>query len=260
MRTHRLPTLKSPIKFEIKMSTNKPVTSKTLPPEIVDKLMKISTATISTILFKKGLRNVWIRSALPLNSGQPKAAGRAFTMRFVPMREDLASPKAWSSPTSTRVAVEHMPAGSIAVVDAMGVTDAGIFGDILCARMKVRGVCGLVTDGVVRDINGVRSSGLPVWAKGTASPAAVASLTFVGWEEPVACGGVAIFPGDIIVMDDDGAIVIPDAYLADVLDEGLEQEKLEAWILQQVENGAELPGLYPPNEENMNRYKSSSSE
>lgn len=217
-------------------------------------LQQLTTATISTVLFKKGLRNVWIRGAMPLSPGQPRVAGRAFTMRFVPMREDLANPKAWSSPRSTRVAVEQMPSGCVAVVDAMGVTDAGIFGDILCARMRVRGVAGLVTDGVVRDIPGVRASGLPVWARGTAAPAAVASLTFVNWEEPIACGGVAVFPGDVVVVDEDGAILIPEAYLDEVLTAGPEQEKLEAWILSEVELGAELPGLYPPNAENQSRY------
>ena len=231
-----------------------------LSADVVKILSQVTTATISTVLFKKGLRNVWIRGATALSPGQPRIVGRAFTMRFVPMREDLANPQAWSSPRSTRVAVEQMPAGCIAVVDAMGNTDAGIFGDILCARMHRRGVAGLVTDGVVRDILGVRASGLPVWARGTAAPAAVASLTFINWQEPVGCGGVAVFPGDVIVVDEDGAIVIPDAYLNDVLSAGPEQEKLEAWVLSEVEAGAELPGLYPPNAENQARYVKATSE
>ncbi|MFS8980046.1 ribonuclease activity regulator RraA [Cupriavidus necator] len=226
----------------------------TLDPQTIETLKAITTATISTILFKKGLRNVWLRGPLPLKRGQGRIAGRAFTMRFIPMRDDLSSPQAWSSPKSTRVAVEQMPAGSIAVVDAMGVRDAGIFGDILCARMKVRGVAGLVTDGVVRDITGVIGSELPVWAQGTSSPAAVASLHFVNWQEPIACGGVAVFPGDIIVADDDGAVLIPPEYLEEVLKQGPEQERLEAWILTEVEQGEALPGLYPPNEEAAARY------
>ena len=231
------------------------LTPATLSPAVAQTLCQLTTATISTVLFKKGLRNVWLRGAMPLMARQPRIAGRAFTMRFVPMREDLANPQAWSSPRSTRVAIEQMPDGCIAVVDAMGVTDAGILGDILCARMHYRGVLGLVTDGVVRDISGVRASGLPVWARGTAAPAAVASLTFVNWQEPVACGGVAVFPGDVVVVDEDGAIVIPDAYLDEVLSAGPEQEKLEAWVLAKVESGEALPGLYPPNEANQARYK-----
>ena len=122
--------------------------------EIVRILSAVTTATITTILLKKGLRNVWLRGTRPLKPGQPRIVGPAFTLRFVPAREDLATPESWSSPTSTRAAIEAMPPGCIAVVDAMGVTDAGIFGDILCARMAKRGVAALVTDGVVRDVAG----------------------------------------------------------------------------------------------------------
>jgi regulator of RNase E activity RraA len=218
-------------------------------------LSAVSTATITTILLKKGLRNVWMRGPKPLRANQPRMAGRAFTLRFVPAREDLATPASWSSPRSTRAAVEAMTEGSIVVVDAMGVTDAGIFGDILCARMKKRGVAGLVTDGVIRDLPGVLGTKLPVWAQGTAAPPAVSSMTFVNWQEPIGCGGVAVFPDDVIVADDDGAVLIPAALLDEVLAAAPEQERLEAWIMSEVENGASLPGLYPPNDENKARYE-----
>ena len=180
--------------------------------------------------------------------------GRAFTLRFVPAREDLATPESWAAPNSTRAAIEAMPEGCIAVVDAMGVQDAGIFGDILCQRMQRRHVAALVTDGVVRDVAGVLATGLPVWCSGVAAPPSVASLTFVGWQQPVACGGVAVFPGDVVVIDDDGAVLIPDALLDYVLEHAPEQEQLEAWIMREVEGGAALPGLYPPNAENKARY------
>src|SRR6201747_2051565 len=153
--------------------------SMSLTPEAIATLSKVSTATITTVLLKKGLRNVWLRGTRPLRPGQPRLVGAAFTLRFVPAREDLATPESWSSPISTRTAIEAMPAGCIAVVDAMGVTDAGIFGDILCARMMKRGVAALVTDGVVRDLEGVLGTGLPVWCRGTAAPASVTALTFV---------------------------------------------------------------------------------
>jgi regulator of RNase E activity RraA len=133
-------------------------------------LAATATATLTTVLLKKGLRNVWLRGTRPLRSGQKRLVGPAFTLRFVPAREDLATPESWSSPVSTRAAIEAMPTGCIAVVDAMGITDAGIFGDILCARMKVRGVAALVTDGVVRDVAGVLDTGLPVWCKGARAP------------------------------------------------------------------------------------------
>jgi regulator of RNase E activity RraA len=147
-----------------------------------------------------------------------------------------------------------MPAGCVAVVDAMGVTDAGIFGDILCERIRVREVAGLVTDGVIRDLAGVLRTNLPVWCEGTAAPASVTGLTFVGWQMPIACGGVAVFPDDIIVADDDGAVVIPAALLDEVVADAVEQEKLEAWIIEEVRSGLQLPGLYPPNAETKARY------
>ena len=147
-----------------------------------------------------------------------------------------------------------MPAGCVAVVDAMGVTDAGIFGDILCERIRVREVAGLITDGVIRDLAGVLRTNLPVWCEGTAAPASVTGLTFVGWQMPIACGGVAVFPDDIIVADDDGAVVIPAALLDEVVEAAVEQEKLEAWIIDEVRSGLPLPGLYPPNAETKARY------
>jgi regulator of RNase E activity RraA len=172
----------------------------TLDPEVVATLQKITTATLTTVLLKKGLRNVWIRGTIPIRPGQPRLVGRAFTLRFVPAREDLATPESWGSPISTRAAIEDMPAGCIAVADAMNVTDAGIFGDILCARMAKRGISALITDGVVRDMAGVLGTGLPVWCRGAAAPASVTGLTFVAWQQPIACGGVAVFPGDVIRM------------------------------------------------------------
>ncbi|MCJ2012913.1 ribonuclease activity regulator RraA [Methylobacterium sp. J-076] len=224
---------------------------------IIETLSGVTTATITTILLKKGLRNVWMRGPRPLRADQPRLVGRAFTLRFVPAREDLATPESWSSPTSTRAAIEAMPEGCIAVVDAMGVTDAGIFGDILCARMAKRGVAALVTDGVVRDLSGVLGTGLPVWCQGAAAPPSVAGLTFVGWQQPIACGGVAVFSDDIVVADADGAVLIPAALVETVLELAPEQERFEGWIMDEVNRGAALPGLYPPNAENKARYEAS---
>lgn len=230
-----------------------------LDPAVVAALSGVSTATLTTVLLKKGLRNTWMRGTRPLRPGQPRRVGRAFTLRFVPAREDLATPESWASPVSTRAAIEAMPEGCIAVVDAMGVTDAGIFGDILCARMSKRGVAALVTDGVVRDGAGVAGTGLPVWCQGVAAPPSVAGLTFVGWQQPIACGGVAVFPDDVVVADDDGATLIPAALLAEVVAQAVEQERFEAWIMGEVERGAALPGLYPPDAANRARYEASRS-
>ena len=219
-------------------------------------LAAVSTATLTTVLLKRGLRNVWLRGAAAQAFG-PRVAGRAFTLRFTPAREDLDTPAAWASPTSTRAAIEAMPPGCVAVIDAMGITEAGVFGDILCARMAARGVAALVTDGVVRDRAGVLATGLPVWCAGAASPASVAALHFTGWEQPVACGGVTVEPGDWIVADGDGAIVVPAAMAAEVADAAAEQEAFEDWALAEVRAGATLPGLYPPDAATRARYEAS---
>lgn len=226
-----------------------------LDPKVIETLSGISTATITTVLLKKGLRNVWLRGTRPIRPGQKRVVGPAFTLRFVPAREDLATPESWASPRSTRGAIEAMPEGAVAVVDAMGVTDAGIFGDILCARMAKKGIAALVTDGVVRDLAGVLGTGLPVWCQGASAPPSVAGLTFVNWQEPIACGGVAVFPDDIVVVDDDGAVLIPAALLDHVLATAPDQEHLEGWIMGEVERGVPLPGLYPANAETKARYE-----
>lgn len=226
-----------------------------LDPAVIEILKGVSTATLTTVLLKKGLRNVWMRGTKPLKPGQERVVGPAFTLRFVPAREDLATPESWASPISTRAAIEDMPEGCIAVVDAMGVQDAGIFGDILCARMMKRKVAALVSDGVVRDLEGVLGSGLPVWCDGMAAPPSVAGLTFVGWQQPIACGGVAVFPGDIVVADKDGAVLIPAALLDAVLAEAPEQERMEGWIMTEIDRGVPLLGLYPMNAETKARYQ-----
>src|SRR5207344_3093270 len=219
-----------------------------------DILRRVTTATITTMLLKKGIRRCWMSGPLPLTPSGARLVGPAFTLRFVPVREDLATPESWGSPISTRAAIEEMPEGAVVVADAMGVPGAGIFGDILCARMKKRNIAALVTDGVLRDRAGVGRSGLPIWCSGVAAPASVNGLTFVGWQQPIGCGGCAIFPGDIIVADDDGAVIIPQNLLEFVATEGEEHERMETYIVSEVGRGAKLPGLYPMNDEAKARY------
>src|SRR6202165_5079221 len=152
---------------------------------VFDVLRKVTTATITTMLLKKGIRRCWMNGPKPLVPGGERLVGPAFTLRFVPAREDLATPESWGKPISTRAAIEDMPEGCVAVADAMGVTTAGIFGDILVMRMAPPGRTALVADGVIRDKAGVLAAGLPVWCAGTAAPASVNGLPFVGWNEPI---------------------------------------------------------------------------
>ena len=217
-------------------------------------LRKVSTATITTMLLRKGIRRCWMNGPKPLAPAGSRVVGRAFTLRFIPVREDLATIESWGNPVSTRAAIEAMPEGAVVVGDAMGVSSAGIFGDILCARMQKRNVAALVTDGAVRDRAGVLRSALPVWCAGVAAPASVNQLTFVAWQDPIGCGGCAVFPDDVIVADDDGAVVIPQLLVDYVASEGAEHELYENWVVSEVENGVKLPGLYPPNDDAKARY------
>ena len=223
--------------------------------DLIRTLESVTTATLTTVLLKKGLRNVWVRGAKAAAPGGQRRAGRAFTLRFTPYREDLSGPAAWSSPRSTRAAVEAVPEGAVVVADAMGSTDAGVFGDILCQRLAARGVAALVTDGAMRDVAGCAATGLPLWHAGAAAPPAVAAMHFTGWGDVIGCGGVTIFPSDWIVADDDGAVVVPAALAEEVAAEAAAQEDLEEWIMAEVAAGQPLRGLYPPNEEALARYR-----
>jgi len=228
--------------------------------ELRQKLESVAVATLTTVMFKKGIATTWIKGTKPYCFTDRRVVGPAFTMRYAPAREDLATPAAWSSPTSTRAAIEEMPEGCICVIDSRGEDAAGVMGDILAARMKKRGVAAMVTDGMMRDAAGVKAVGLPIWCNGTAAPAAVHKMAFVGWQEPIGCGGTTIFPDDIIVADADGAVVIPKAMVEDVAEAAVAQDRLEAWIVTQVEAGYPLPGLYPPNDETMARYRAETGE
>jgi regulator of RNase E activity RraA len=219
------------------------------------KLKGVTTATLTTVLLKKGIRKCWMTGTRPFSADQERVVGRAFTMRFIPGREDVATPASWGSPRSTRAAIEDMPEGVICVIDSMGIKEAGVYGDILTARMKKRGVAALVTDGVLRDAKSAAATGMPIWCDGAAAPPSVAALHFVGWQEPIGCGGCAVFPGDVIVADSDGAVVIPAEMAEAVTELSVEQERLETWIMGEVEKGIPLPGLYPANEETKARYE-----
>lgn len=226
---------------------------KLLTPALHKTLSEVSTASIASALLKAGLRNIWIRGAAPASGNVSRAVGAAFTMRFLPMREDLTGP-ALAKLSNSRAAIEAAEAGSIVVIDAMGVVDAGVAGDVLCARMAHRGLHGLVTDGAIRDVVGVEGTGLPVWSAGVSAPAPGNALTFIDWGAPIACGGVVIFPGDVIVADRDGAVVIPQAMVDEIAAEAAEIERFDAWVVAKVSEGEPLPGLYPPNPENIKRY------
>ncbi len=227
----------------------------TMNSALTEALRGISTATLTMQLLKRGIRRGWMAGTRPLEAGGPRLVGPAFTLRFVPGREDISTRESYAAPNSLRDAIEEMPAGAVAAIDSRGEQGAGTLGDILAGRMKRRGVAGIVSDGPMRDVAGIRAVDIPVWCNGAAAPPSITALWFAGWQEPVGCGGVAVFPDDIIVADDDGAVVLPRALAAEIAADGADQEDLEAWILTEIERGVPVKNLYPPNEAALARYR-----
>ena len=222
---------------------------------MLETLKHTTVATLATVLRQQGLRNVWLQGPKPIRDRQPRIVGPAFTIRFVPAREDMTTAESMRGPRSVRAAIESMPTGCIVVADTGGCTQAGAFGDITCARMRHRDVRGLVIDGAVRDLAGLRELNWPVWACGTAAPPSLAQLQCVDFQVPIGCAGVAVWPYDLIVADDDGAIVIPAAVAAAVAETAREKDQLEEWILERVKDGEALGGLYPSDATTLARFR-----
>ena len=213
-------------------------------------LRQVSTDSVAGVLLKKGLFNQWVRGPMPMRLDFPRIVGRAFTMRFIPMREDVPGALAKKLPVN-RDAVEVMPPGCIAIADARGTRDAATFGDIVVTRMAKRGVTGIVTDGAVRDRMGLIASKLPIWMNGITAPPPGARLMLAAWQEPIACGGVAVFPDDIVIADADGVVIIPAGLAEEVASKGSEQERIDEWQLAQINRGVSLSELTPMPEGNL---------
>ena len=218
-----------------------------VPDNLLSQLKAASTATLTMQLLKRGFRSIAMRGVAPLAGGQGRIAGPAYTLRFLPFREDLFDPGKIGDPQShQRRAIEDCPAGAVLVIETGGRVHCGTIGDILALRLKVRGVAGVVTDGAVRDAAGVRATALPVFAGGVAAPASYTGFADGAREVPIACGGVTVLPGDYVVADDDGAIVVPRALAAEVAEAGAEQERLERFLAREIARGRASEGVYPP--------------
>jgi len=213
-------------------------------------LRQVSTDSVAGVLLKKGLFNQWVRGPMPMRLDFPRIVGRAFTMRFIPLREDVPGALAKKLPVN-RDAVEVMPPGCIAIADARGTRDAATFGDVVVTRMAKRGVTGIVTDGAVRDRMGLLASKLPIWMNGITAPPPGARLMLAAWQEPIACGGVAVFPDDIVIADADGVVIIPAGLAEEVASKGSEQERIDEWQLAQINRGVSLSDLTPMPEGNL---------
>lgn len=230
-----------------------PGTSSTaLAPEVREKLARAPVAALSAQLRKRGVNTATIEGVRPLVAGQ-KLVGPARTLRFVPGREDLFAERGGGYNPQKR-AFDDVGAGEVLVIEARGETGSATLGDVLALRAHARGAAGIVTDGGVRDADAVAEAGIPVYALG-AHPA-VLGRKHVPWDADltIACGGTAVQPGDVLVGDADGVVVIPRALVDEVTDAALAQEDEDAWIAEQVKAGHPVRGLFPMNAEWRARY------
>ncbi len=222
--------------------------------ELGDKLRTASTATLTSVLRNKGLHNTFMHEVAPLKSDM-KMVGQAFTLRYIPAREDLDEVPLDNLKDVQRIGIERIDEGEVLVIDARGDTRAGTMGSILAARIQMRGCTGIVTDGAYRDSPTIAASGLPAYA---AAMNAHTNKTVHHPSEiqvPIACGGVAIYPGDLIVGDEEGVVVIPPHLAEEVAVEAEEMELKERFILEKIRRGASIVGNYPPDESTLAEYR-----
>jgi regulator of RNase E activity RraA len=219
-------------------------------PDTLARLKKVSVATLCTQLFKRGFRNVFIQGIgrLTKPSGG-NMVGPAFTIRNIPAREDLDQLAAFENPEHPqRKGIESVPQGHVLVMDCRGETRVASGGQILTTRLKLRGGAGLVSDGPIRDSGEIARMDFPVYTAGGSAPLNLIHHHAIDLNVPIGCGGVPVYPGDIMVGDEEGVAVIP-VHLADeVARDAAEQEVMEAFLLERIQGGAALPGTYPPNE------------
>ncbi len=216
-----------------------------------------SAATVTTLLLKNaGLRNTAIRGIRPNDPANCRFVGRAVTLRYLPLRDDLLPAQSLSNPDALmHKLLDRVGPGDVLVIDAMGREDAGILGDVICARLKAIGVAGVVCDGAMRDVAEIRALGLPMFCRAGTPPPSFVQLMLTDLDIPIACGGVTVFPGDAIVADEDGVAVCP-AHLAEAtLPAAAEQDRVERYIRGRVLAGEKLAGLYPPNEATVAAYR-----
>jgi len=211
-----------------------------------EKLLKVSTATLTTAMFKRGLKNQFMQGVKPLAKGKRTMVGEAFTLRYIPAREDLNPITVFKDPKHPqRVAVETCPAGSVLVIDSRKDARAASAGSILASRLMVRGAAGLVTDGGFRDSAEIAKLDMPSYHQTPSAPTNLTLHQALDINVPIGCGDVAVFPGDVIMGDDDGVIVIP-AHLADELaEEAINMTLYEDFVTERVLAGHTIKGLYP---------------
>jgi len=226
-----------------------------LDPAIVAQLKACSAATLTTQLFKRGLRNTFMQGVRPLTNVKSPMVGEAFTLRYIPAREDLDHVGVFADPEHPqRKAIETVPAGQVMVSDCRRDARAASGGSILLTRLQVRGVAGFVTDGGVRDSPEIAGFELPVFFGAPSAPLNLTLHHAVDLNVPIGCGGVPVFPGDVIFGDGEGVVVIPKHLAAEVAKDAAEQELLEIFVLEEIKKGAPVIGTYPPSPAVKARY------
>jgi len=221
-----------------------------------EQLGACTRATLSTQLFKRGLRNQVLQGVSRLTPNAPTMVGEAYTLRNIPAREDVDHIGVYDDPEHPqRKAIEVAPPGSVLVIDCRGDARSASAGGILVRRLEVRGVAGLVTDGGLRDTPEIAARGFPVYCKAPSAPISLIHHHAVDSNVPIACGGVAVYPGDVVVGDGEGVIVIPRGIADEVAADTYEQEKLEEFVQQEIASGRPLAGTYPPNAATKARYE-----
>jgi regulator of RNase E activity RraA len=211
-----------------------------------DKLMTVSVATLATALFKRGLRNQVIQGVHPVKANGVNMVGPAYTLRYIPAREDRNQLVEFRNPEHPqRVAVESCPPGHVLVMDSRKDPRAASAGDILVTRLMVRGVAGVVTDGGFRDAATIGNLNIPAYHTRPSSPTNLTLHEALDLNVPIGCGDVAVFPGDILVGDDDCVIVIQQDVAAEVTDEAVEMTAYEDFVVEKVKSGTPIIGLYP---------------
>ncbi len=223
-------------------------------PHLLDLARRVSTATLSSQLLKHGFAHAFMLGVRPLRPDL-RLAGQAFTLRYIPVREDLERPGEFDNRTNKqRIAVESVGPGDVLVIDARGDTRAATLGDILATRIAQRGAAGIVTDGAFRDTPSIQTIDLPTYAGGQSPIVSTAIHHPQDINVPIGCGGVAVLPGDVIVGDGEGVLVIPRAVAEDVIEAGYEQEQREEFIMSKIRGGSSILGVYPPDERTLQEY------
>ena len=218
-----------------------------LKPETRAKLMHVSTATLCTALFKRGLRNQFLQDVRPLNAALPNMVGEAYTLRYIPAREDLNPISVFLNPAHPqRKAVEECPPGAVLVIDSRKDARAASAGGILVSRLMMRGVAGVVTDGGFRDSPEIAALPFPAYHHRPSAPTNLTLHQAIDINVPIGCGDVPVWPGDIVVGDREGVIVIPAGIADEIAVEATEMTVFEDFVIEMVREGRSVTGLYPP--------------